>query len=140
MPSLACSPPSVVGATWHVLLCSQCPPYAIPRRRFDEQAIAGGERLALQLWVLSELGDVSGHDYCALDLVPARVSEAGRPPAEAFLLLRAVGREYPPLRLLVVEPAGFAIHHELFGAVKSDAALGVGVSIGILDRVPDEWG
>jgi hypothetical protein len=39
-----------------------------------------------------------------------------------------------------VEPAGLAIHHELFGAVKSDAAPGVGISIDILDRVPDERG
>jgi hypothetical protein len=37
------------------------------------------------------------------------------------------------LSLFVIESAGFAVHHELFGAGESDANLGVGVFYGMAD-------
>lgn len=111
------------------------PPNPIPRRRLHQQPITSREQLALQFRILSELGNATSHNHRALDLVPTRVYESGRQFAQAFVLFRGDACEDSGLGFCVVESAGFAVHHELFGAGECDAILGVdgGVVYGMAD-------
>ena len=86
--------------------------------------------------VLAKLGQVTSQYNGALDLIPARRFEPLAEPRQPFLFLWVVCGKDKLLRLGIVEPPGFAVHHELLGTVEVDGLPALGVIL--IDGMPYE--
>src|SRR5262249_52376280 len=82
----------------------------------DEDGVLGRQKMALERFVLAELGEVAPRHQIEARRRPARLVEAAHAAAELLGLRGAAALQDSGAALLVAEQARLLRHHELLGA------------------------